>query len=427
MQPKSFEDFKTNKKPHKPDRKEPYPAILAVLALTIFIMLFIVFICSNTYKDRLMNEYRIECELNENRIVDYIKSIRPKYAISENNEVEVTIDIDIERDRFAENVGYQMYANFYVNDKIMSITADWLSDGTWRTKRIQDTALISIIDQNSIKTEIVDDDPDYPDEGVAVTKGHLRILDLNEGIDISQKIKVREYYGIWSGNEDIYNVHYKIKLSKPLRLTKTEIDGIPKFPDNPGKRNMFNLMIECIKEDGQCRKVLAIAGFLMGVFVIQLTTKVAKENKDAEKKYLQDMAHYNGEIDKFENEKKQLLKEINSKGLRAMASVPNNVLLRNDGLPYTYGSGYYGSYTVYISQNGLCYHRDPNCVNTGKMRSIHLFNAVGRYKPCKRCVKNTTMLVPQWYREYKELLMKCNFYGIQHDGNKLVNTDRKEN
>ena len=116
-----------------------------------------------------------------------------------------------------------------------------------------------------------------------------------------------------------------------------------------------------------------------------------------------------------EEQQRQLLEEktnfinaLNGRSIREVASVPTHIRYVN-GLPIDNNDSMYGSFTVYISKNGECYHEKSGCCSAGI--PIHVIKARNRYRKCSKCCR-TYYPFPKWHYDYISLLQKARKYGI---------------
>ena len=111
----------------------------------------------------------------------------------------------------------------------------------------------------------------------------------------------------------------------------------------------------------------------------------------------------------FLSEKTAFIEKLNGKSIREVAGVPSNIAFVN-GLPVDNNIGEYGSYTVYRSFSGSCYHQTKGCCSA--YQPMHYFEAIHNLRPCSKCNPSTEKL-PQWYIEYK--MLKCDAERYQID------------
>lgn len=103
-------------------------------------------------------------------------------------------------------------------------------------------------------------------------------------------------------------------------------------------------------------------------------------------------------------EKKKAIEMYTGKSISEVAEVPKPYSMDFDGKLYFNGQPTDAGkiMTVYISNNGACYH-SPSCkTRTRNMYEIELHKAIQmKYRQCRSC--NATGSYPLWYREYKRI------------------------
>lgn len=67
----------------------------------------------------------------------------------------------------------------------------------------------------------------------------------------------------------------------------------------------------------------------------------------------------------------------------------------------------FGDFTVFTLKNSAIYHTNKYCSGTFNMEPVHLFDVMGRKRPCLRCGKNHGTAPPQWYTELIALRKYC--------------------
>lgn len=116
---------------------------------------------------------------------------------------------------------------------------------------------------------------------------------------------------------------------------------------------------------------------------------------------------------KKEEEKATFILNLDGKTIRQAAGVPNNIRYLN-GLPVDNNNSQFGSFTVYRSKSGNCYHEQSGCCSAHI--PMHIFNAKPRYKPCSKCVREQKYkYAPYWHSKYMELTRKCKELGLNPD------------
>lgn len=106
--------------------------------------------------------------------------------------------------------------------------------------------------------------------------------------------------------------------------------------------------------------------------------------------------------------KAALLERLQGQSIRQVAGVPPNVSFIN-GLPRDNNDAQYGSFTVYCSSSGSCYHDKMGCCSA--RRPMHYFNAKRTFRPCSKCCTKSRS-IPRWYTDYNELKNQARYYKI---------------
>lgn len=115
----------------------------------------------------------------------------------------------------------------------------------------------------------------------------------------------------------------------------------------------------------------------------------------------------------FERQRNELLQQIAGRPLLIVAGVPREIYFSENGLPIDNNDKTYGSFTVYHSYSGKCYHEKQGC--SSAYTAIHIISAKERkLSPCAKCCKRQHD-IPGWYNEYMTLVKKCKKYDIPLD------------
>lgn len=112
--------------------------------------------------------------------------------------------------------------------------------------------------------------------------------------------------------------------------------------------------------------------------------------------------------ERFASEKQAFLVGLNGRSLIEAAAVPKYIKFK-DGYPVDNGS-MYGSFTVYRSTNGHCYHDRRNCCSA--RIPIHYFEAKETLTPCSKCCTSTRE-IPDWYFDYQMLRSYAEKYQVE--------------
>lgn len=123
--------------------------------------------------------------------------------------------------------------------------------------------------------------------------------------------------------------------------------------------------------------------------------------------------------EKLRNDRASFRTDLNGQRIRDKAGVPSDIYFY-EGYPKDNNNRKYGSYTVYVSSNGNCYHKTQGCCSA--RNPIHSFKAVNRYRPCSKCC-DTVIRVPEWYNKYVKLYNTACELGFDSDDS-IFNTDR---
>jgi len=95
--------------------------------------------------------------------------------------------------------------------------------------------------------------------------------------------------------------------------------------------------------------------------------------------------------------------------IQVAANIPSNISF-DKGLPQDNISGSpYGSFTVYRSKNGSCYHSKKGCCSASI--PIHIMRAQHQLRHCSKCC-TASYQPPKWYIDYIEYQRQCYNLGI---------------
>ena len=115
------------------------------------------------------------------------------------------------------------------------------------------------------------------------------------------------------------------------------------------------------------------------------------------------------EEQKFQAEKRAFIARLGGKSLRDAAGVPSHITYKN-GKPVDNNNAEFGTFTVYLSNSGKCFHRYKGCCSA--YRPTHLFTAKQLYKPCSKCSAHYYS-IPEWHTRYLALKAEAHKYGIE--------------
>ncbi len=112
---------------------------------------------------------------------------------------------------------------------------------------------------------------------------------------------------------------------------------------------------------------------------------------------------------KFQAEKRAFIAYLDGRSLRDVAGVPESIRYEN-GIPVDNNNAEYGSFTVYLSHNGKCYHGQKGC--SSAYLPTHFFKAKQHYKPCSKCCYRYYD-IPEWHEKYMSLKVSAQKFGIE--------------
>ena len=242
----------------------------------------------------------------------------------------------------------------------------------------------------TITSTIIEHD-DISDVGTTTSQGYVlgRSGDYSEEIFLSNTVKVVESGGRKnSGAYAIFSVKYTINRVIPSDYTFFDIYF---FTNNKA---------ESILLWGILFLGLGCAAFV--IFVIY-SDKKQEVQLEAEKKAAEER--------KLQEEKKAFIVSLGGKRIRDVAGVPPHIVYQN-GKPKDNNNAEYGSFTVYLSNNGKCFHRSKGCCSS--YRPAHYFTAKQYYKPCSKCGGHYYN-IPEWHIKYMELKSTARKYGIDEE------------
>ena len=113
------------------------------------------------------------------------------------------------------------------------------------------------------------------------------------------------------------------------------------------------------------------------------------------------------------------ISKLNGKRIRDKAGVPSNIYFYN-GMPKDNNDSTFGSFTLYKSRSGNCYHERRGCCSASY--PIHSFDAVRYLSPCSKCCSKNHR-TPNWYYQYKDLVREAERLGFTWQDS-IMNTDR---
>jgi len=318
---------------------------------------------------------------------EYLKS----YPIDNILAYKVSIDIV---DSYNSGIGNEWSYSYYINDEEIE------------SKEI---AVVSSKSDMVVKAEFCEHDPTYDDYGRAFSTIKLFNADgrPKSNISISQDISVRETKGRGAGKGAHFEVEYSFRRAVPptysfLKIIRYGNDGLLYFA------------IACILWQTIACVILLRRITLARKFKkdIEKKEKERQEKERLEQKMRKEelvaaLAKKVEEERKFENEKRDAsIKGVLGNDYKNSVKIPDDVYFTTDGKPIkgkATKAKPFGEYSVYITQNGRCYHESARCCR-GDVKVVHVFEIQDKYSPCSKCVDHLGICVtPEWYRKVREI------------------------
>ncbi len=111
----------------------------------------------------------------------------------------------------------------------------------------------------------------------------------------------------------------------------------------------------------------------------------------------------------FQAEKRAFISSLDGRSLRDVAGVPTYIRYEN-GVPIDNNDAEYGSFTVFLSHSGKCFHGKKGC--SSAFLPTHYFIAKQHYKPCSKCGCRYYD-IPEWHVKYLTLKKSAQKFGIE--------------
>lgn len=289
------------------------------------------------------------------------------------NQISVKIVCDIDRIGGSGSIGNEWTYEHYLNDKEFE-------DG--------EIVTVSAKDFFSITSRFIEHDNSINDVGES-TSQRYRYSDndnYKKTIIISQKVHVVEQGGRrYAGSTADFNVIYKLKRVIPTTMSYWDV-----FLYTSNATEYFLCVF------------LIGAQILFVVFIIFIVINGRDRQTQIEKQ------ERHRREQEFLAEKAAFLERLQGQNIRQIAGVPDNVSFVND-FPVDNNDALYGSFTVYCSNNGSCYHDKMGCCSARK--PAHYFDAKKKFRPCSKCCTKPKS-IPKWYIDYTALKNQANYYQI---------------
>jgi len=312
------------------------------------------------------------------------------------NTISYKINIDISDSDFG-GIGNEWSYNYFANGENVETN---------------DVVTISSNQSLVLKAEFCEHDPTYNDYGSASNK--VAFLANNKipekEIYLTQEIFVHETRGRGAGSSAHFKVNYILKRVFPSNY------GIYRTVQYGGHGFLLLAIAFTVWQIIACMIVLKriSATRRIKLYVERVEKERLEQERQAQIKRKNEIA---AALAKKAEEEKRLYIEQRAATLKLklgedyerVVKIPDDVSFAADGKPIRGRSSKnapYGHYSVYITQNGKCYHCSAKCCR-GNYRTVHLFDVLHLYKPCSNCVDYSMMRsVPEWYKKVIEIQKK---------------------
>ena len=292
-----------------------------------------------------------------------------------NNQVSLRITADVKRTGGSGSIGGEWRYKHAINSN---------------TFKSGDIVEINIKKPFNITSTIIEND-EIDDVGTSISREYTYGItgDYTEEISLSNNVKVVERGGRKnSGAYATFTVNYTINRVVPNDYTFFDVYF---FTNNEDEAPLLWGIL-----------LLGLGSVAYIVFIIysgkKRETQLEEEKKAEEER-------------KFQEEKKAFIASLKGKQLRDVAGVPSHIVYQN-GMPIDNNNAEYGSFTVYLSSSGKCFHGSKGCCSA--YRPAHYFTARQSYSPCSKCGSRYHN-VPEWHTKYMDLKVTARIYGVDED------------
>ena len=292
-----------------------------------------------------------------------------------------------------------------------SIGDDWVYKHYLNNTEFKNGEIVNVNGKTAftIKSRFIESDS-ISDIGESISKQYRYSENNNykKTLVISQKVHVVEQGGRkYAGSTADFNATYKLKRVVPTSMSYWEV---LLYTSNDTEHSFCVALIVgqilCVA----CVIFVLIKGRKKQAYAeeqerirkrqeeererIRIAQKLEEERQRKEQEFLSNKAAF--------------LERLQGQSIRQAAGVPNHVSFVN-GLPRDNNDAQYGSFTVYCSSSGSCYHDKIGCCSA--RRPVHYFNAKKKYRPCSKCCTKQRS-IPQWYTDYNTLKNQAKHYQI---------------
>lgn len=218
--------------------------------------------------------YEIQENAYNTAIADYRQELRAYYddasssRLPSSGELKVRVSISTVKTN-QQKIGNEIRYTYKINGHAVS------SGGK---------ATVYLDQQNTVFTEIREDDPSYDDVGSASDTLQFSLAQLNDGVSVTQNISVHEAYGPDAGNIATYRVVYQLRLEEPLDPQSKTAGSEPAYPQlsKPVKPKLGNERIKwyfVLANDCFTQIVVIAAACLFAILTIKKTVSEIKANR----------------------------------------------------------------------------------------------------------------------------------------------------
>lgn len=297
----------------------------------------------------------------------YLSDITPDTLIG------LKITYDVERTGGSGSIGSDWkYLHFYNDTKIGS--------GSVVDVRASDTF--------TIRSRFIEVDDAISDVGETISKpiSYYKMEPANGELVIKNDVLVAENGGRrYAGSYAEFTATYRVKLTMP--------------------KSMGFWSVYFSTEDTSIRWILVLSQLCCLAIIAYVIAFGAKREEQAK-----EQARMAQEKER-QAKREEFIQKLDGRTIRELAGVPPNIHYEN-GLPRDNNNRKYGSFTVYTTKSGSCYHETPGCCSA--RFPIHVFVAMGKYKPCSKCCM-TKYSIPEWHTKYVALVKQCKEYSVEYE------------
>ena len=299
-------------------------------------------------------------------------------AYPNDNKIHIRIICDVKTIKNDGSIGHEWTYEHYLNDQKFNSG---------------DTLAIDARSDFTITSKFIEHDSGSDDIGktISPTQNYSQQEDYSKDIIITQNVHAAESGGRkYAGATADFEAKYTITRVVPSSMSAIDMILFTTIP----------------KERGLCK--FLISGQIISLVLIALTIFGGWWKKaQSKKRAIEEEQRKKEEI--FLDEKSAFLARLNGQSIREAAGVPSHVFFRN-GLPIDNNDAPYGSFTVYYSRSGRCFHDKQGCCSA--ILPGHYFQAKNQYWPCYKCCKKNRE-IPKWYTDYRSLKEQAKKYHIE--------------